>query len=326
MMSPRGVVTRPAGGRKTGSNRTASNVSTDGATVELPPNRQAGVRYATSNLVFVLISDIGAEEMTALLLRYGERANIPLSLLRTHVKKALDKQWGRLNFNKAVTGIVPFLPLEPVHIQQITELKINKLSSQYKHKYWLKLHIDQDLINYLSSTSFISYKKHSLVATGLANIVADGGEPPSSPVTSKLFAEFGARSIENSGPLQDLKKYLYRFMQPWNAHLVLHVGLAQLTQLAVGAGVGVGVSNPEGSAVDMQVYFQWCFVDEIMWKSPDDQTVTLGESEGSESAEDSVDSGICDVEADVDDIRMDPSISFSPLCETIWYGPFNRFN
>jgi hypothetical protein len=340
-MGPRGVVSRPVA--VADSNDQTSNSSDTGNADSAEGSKRrreyanmdsvATVSYATNNMVFILISDIGVEEMTALLLRYGQRGNIPLAVLRSKVKGALDAQWGRLNFNKAITGIAPFLPLEPQHIEQVTELKIRKLSRQYQYRYWLKLHVDPDVVRYLSSASFILYKKHSLVATGVVNVPSGDGassvpQPP--PPASKLFAEFGARSIENSGPLQDLKKYLYRFMQPWRAHQVLHVGLAKLGQL-VGQGSSVGGDDAGG----MHVYLQWCYVHEMMWTSSSSALDMGGNGSdvGSsvDTGTDAAESAVCHTEEeeydlDVDELRMDPKISFSPLCETVWHGPFDKFN
>lgn len=352
IMSRRGVVSRPVKAMHTAAtmkttalattNTASSNhsgdqtigdssLNTTNAVADVDASRGAyvgaggSVSYATNNLVFILISDIGVEEMTSLLLRYGDRSTIPLSVLRTQVKGALDKQWGRLNFNKAVTGIVPFLPLEPVHIQEITMLKIRKLSAQYQYKYWLKLHVDTDLVTYLSSASFISYKKHSMVLTGGVNMLPESGVHNPTGVASKLIAEFGARSIENAGPLQDLKKYLYRYMQPWRAHQVLHVGLAQLTQLSAGTYYDHG-SDDGGK--QLQVYFQWCYVHELMWRPITDSEHSRNDSDAA-SVPANDDNGVCDTAVaseDLNEIHVDAAISFSQLCETIWYGPFNRFN
>lgn len=35
------------------------------------------------------------------------------------VKESLDKQWERLHMSKVVSAVVPFLPLEREHIEQV---------------------------------------------------------------------------------------------------------------------------------------------------------------------------------------------------------------
>ena len=51
---------------------------------------------STDNVIFIFISDIGADRMTNLLLAYGERSSIPQNILRSEVKTALDEQWSRI--------------------------------------------------------------------------------------------------------------------------------------------------------------------------------------------------------------------------------------
>lgn len=322
MMGPRGVVTKPGVITNRSEMENSENYGADNPADTYMDD--ASVGYATNNMIFILISDIGVDEMTALLLRHGHRANIPLAVLRTKVKGALDAQWDRLHFNKAVTGIAPFLPLEPQHIEQIVELKIRKLSRQFQYKYWLKLHVDIDIIRYLSSTTFMSYKKYSLIASELTNVSvakanAKGGASSAHshpPTAGKLFAEFGARGIENSGPMQDLKKHIYRYMQPWRAHQVLHVGLANLGRLT---GFGLGAEDDVG---DTHVYLQWCHAHETMWTPSPSQAI-----DGDATVD--VDAYKGDIISakeweEEDNIRIDSSIAFSPLCETVWHGSFDK--
>jgi ATP-dependent Clp protease ATP-binding subunit ClpA len=67
--------------------------------------------------------------MTKLLLAYGDRQALPQNVLREEVKKALDEQWSRLQFGKMIHDVVPFLPLEPSHLKEILEFKIQQLIS-----------------------------------------------------------------------------------------------------------------------------------------------------------------------------------------------------
>ncbi|OQR89071.1 hypothetical protein THRCLA_09938 [Thraustotheca clavata] len=65
-----------------------------------------------SKVIFILISDIGTDAMTKLLLQYDSRDEIPLITLSRAVKSAMDEQWHRLQLGKAIHTVVPFLPLE----------------------------------------------------------------------------------------------------------------------------------------------------------------------------------------------------------------------
>ena len=78
-------------------------------------------------------------------------------------------------------------------------------------------------MEYLSNRNHIVYRNftHDIANNsgggGSSNGV-NGGNSGSSGGTSnvvKSFAELGARSIDNAGPLQDLKSILYKHMQPW---------------------------------------------------------------------------------------------------------------
>lgn len=93
----------------------------------------------TSNVVFVLISDIGSEKMQRVLFDYDDRSLIPKMELMSSVKDALDEQWSRLNFGKMIDQVIPYLPLEEYHIADIIQSKLEKMNSMYKDQYWNRL-------------------------------------------------------------------------------------------------------------------------------------------------------------------------------------------
>ena len=225
--------------------------------------------HSTENAIFIFISDIGADMMTKLVLTYGNRSAIPQSLLRSEVKTALDEQWVRLQFGKVVREVVPYLPLEPEHIRDILRTKLRNLAADHSLSYWRDLIVDEDVIVYLSDPPLVKYSKYSTKKTSRASKSSTGGgeESGNSECTtdstgnmqcsstnagnsgasgssgggsSKLFATWGARSLENAGmlpvcfysfysiakvqqisfhiyigPLQDLKGKLSRYAQPW---------------------------------------------------------------------------------------------------------------
>lgn len=283
-------------------------------------------QHSTENVIFIFISDIGAEKMTKLVLTYGNRSAIPQTLLRSEIKSALDDQWARLRFGKVVREVVPYLPLEPEHIREILRTKLHNTARDFQYSYWADLVVDEDVVSYLSSPPLVKYSvynarapagagagaggtasagKQHVPARGAAAQVqsqsrngnqgtgsggAAGGEggdsagqaaecavgggggagdcsrqpsssagnmgtngqgpAPSAPSTTKIFATWGARSLENAGmcviflllfvlcgvlsthsifieqsvisfitssagPLQDLRSVLNRYTQPW---------------------------------------------------------------------------------------------------------------
>lgn len=62
--------------------------------------------------------------MIKLLLLHGNRLGLPHTTLRREVKRILDTQWSRLGLGRRVSEVVPFLPLEPEHVQQVGEAVI----------------------------------------------------------------------------------------------------------------------------------------------------------------------------------------------------------
>lgn len=91
-----------------------------------------------SNVILILVSDIGTDRMQKIILAHG-RETFPQSELVTAVKDALDSQWKRLQFGKMVNEVIPFLPLEAVHIAEIIQLKLQQMDVDYRNKYWKQL-------------------------------------------------------------------------------------------------------------------------------------------------------------------------------------------
>lgn len=59
----------------------------------------------TSNVIFVLVSDIGVVEMEHVMIQYEKRSDVPMATLEKVVKSALDAQWKRLNFGKMINQV-----------------------------------------------------------------------------------------------------------------------------------------------------------------------------------------------------------------------------
>lgn len=54
----------------------------------------------------------------------------------------------------------------------------------------------------LAHTRYVKYMKHEALING--------------QLRTRVYAKYGARNVESSGPLQRLKSKLFRYLQPWN--------------------------------------------------------------------------------------------------------------
>eukprot|EP01032_Pedospumella_encystans_P012998 gene12998-14995_t len=310
--------------------------------------------HSTENVIFIFISDIGADMMTKLVLTYGNRSAIPQSLLRSEVKTALDEQWVRLQFGKVVREVVPYLPLEPEHIRDILRTKLRNLAADHRLSYWRDLVVDEDVIVYLSDPPLVKYSKYSTKKTSRASKSSTSGGEESgnsecttdstgnmqcsstnmgnagassgggggsgstgsgSTTATKLFATWGARSLENAGPLQDLKGKLSRYAQPWRPDQILHVGLAteanrERRNLKWGTQEKPSVSTLPGVA--KTIYIQWC---KVPRPSAGKKNPTEGLDEPSHTHHND---GTADENSE---FIINDDIAFSDACETKWYGP-----
>lgn len=156
-----------------------------------------------SHVIFILISDIGTERMQKMLLAHERREDVPHSALVSSVKDALDAQWARLQFGKLVDEVIPFLPLEPVHVAEIMALKLSDMNAEYRGKFWQQLVVRDGVVEALSRTKYIKYVQHQAMIQGHER--------------RRVYAKYGARNVVNSGPLQRLKTIFYRHLRPWNA-------------------------------------------------------------------------------------------------------------
>ena len=184
------------------------------------------VQVSTERVIFILISDIGADKMIKLVLEYGNRTLIPRQLIRHEVRASLDEQWSRLRLGKLVKEVVPYLPLEPEHIRLIMRGKLMHTASEYRYNYWLDLIVDPDVVFFLASPPFVKYSvfqaKMSSRGGAIANVPAatdsqclnspncdqsitttssssDGGSSTHPTAKTKIFATWGARSLVNAG-------------------------------------------------------------------------------------------------------------------------------
>ena len=145
-------------------------------------------KHDCSQVIFVLVSDIGVDSMRKLMVASSAGRNgVEQHKLRAAVKKALDNQWERLHFGKAISEVVAFLPFAPEDIKEIVQLKFEQLAQEHSGKFWRELKSSPGLFKHLAGIKFISYEKRE-----------EGG----------IFAKYGARNVVNGGPLQLLKAKL----------------------------------------------------------------------------------------------------------------------
>ncbi len=237
---------------------------------------EGAVRHSTAECIFLFISDIGSARMIKLLLKHGDRASIPRAALRNEVKAALDEPWARLIFGQVVNEVVPFLPMEQSHVQEVLRVKLRRLDSFNKGKWWSALVVDDNVVAHLAGPHYLKYVNFTSkakiapnTATTQRDLNVDGtsslyNEDKSRVMASKVVAKYGARALENGGPLQDLRALIFTTMQPWRPHQVLHVGLVDpsthsftATQLKSVEEETVAIRTAEPGSRD-KLYLQWC--------------------------------------------------------------------
>lgn len=103
-----------------------------------------------------------------------------------------------------------------------------------------------------------------------------------------VFATYGARAVQNAGPLQDLRSLLYRYMRPWRAGEILHIAYR------TPAG---SEKAPSGNPDQKLIYLQWCSMDVC----PPQVQNPWGEAPAA--------------------CRISVEQSVGPLCQTMWRGP-----
>ncbi|RLN88831.1 hypothetical protein BBJ28_00002878 [Nothophytophthora sp. Chile5] len=110
----------------------------------------------TSNVIFVLVSDIGVTDMEQVMIQYETREEIPTVALERVVKAALDDQWKRLDFGKMIDQVRTTVML---------------------------LARRDNIADYMSRLDSVHYKVRSAVINGKVT-------------SSKVFAKYGARDVE----------------------------------------------------------------------------------------------------------------------------------
>lgn len=188
---------------------TESNAKAPGTATDHIPLRPKTRRFPTENSIFVFISDIGAPSMIRSLVSYGDRASIPRTHIRSVVKSALDDQWERLKFGKVIDSVIPFLPMESSQLGEVMRLKLNQMSKEFEDHWWLRMVVDNAVIDYLTLPQFIEYEMHKVVLRPKNGNASEAEDI----VRSKQFVKYGGRALEN-GPLQALQAKINRYAKP----------------------------------------------------------------------------------------------------------------
>lgn len=167
----------------------------------------------------------------------------------------MDQQWDRLQLGKTIKGIVPFLPLEQKHIAQILRLKVTLMAIQNRNKSWKDMIIDDEVILMLSGPTYVMYNNHSILVN--LNNTTNNNNEEQKITRSKIFATYGARSLDNVGPLQDLKSLIQKYLLPWRPNEILHIGLTFSSNIDKHRKKW-GIRSVTGNSKDELLFMQWC--------------------------------------------------------------------
>jgi len=146
-----------------------------------------------NNVLFLLTTTVGTRETYQSIQKFKER-NLPKMLLETNLKNALEAHGG-FQVGKYV-GLVPFLPLTHLHLQEIFIRRARDFSQTYAGLHWTRLQLTKTATQKLVGTDFVEY-------VHLKNL--------DSKETFLFFGKHGGRGIDNGAPMQILKSKARRF-------------------------------------------------------------------------------------------------------------------
>ena len=138
---------------------------------------ESGVTISTENVIFLFITDTGADKFQELIVSYGDRDKIPQSVIRSTARNALTDFMGNSNISKMISEVIPYMPMENSQIQDLFRMKIRKLP--------YILNVDDSLVEHMSGRSFVEYIS---VRSSSSDEMVSG---------YKSFALFGGRAVTN---------------------------------------------------------------------------------------------------------------------------------
>lgn len=125
------------------------------------------IRVSTRNLVVMLATDLGRDEIRQLLLLQAGNADaIPPQKLRTALTARFDAHWSNNKFTSAVTETVPYFPLDATSLREILRLQLHEMSiKEIERGSLADIVYDSLLLSYLTSHKNVNYLKYSTAGT-----------------------------------------------------------------------------------------------------------------------------------------------------------------
>ncbi|CAN0462981.1 unnamed protein product [Ascophyllum nodosum] len=200
------------------------------------------VSVDSSRVVFLLVSDVGAEGVNAAVLRYRRRSDViprtTPNLYQTRSARSLADGVSRLRFGKMVDKVIPYLPMDPASNLQVIELKLQRLADTLPGG----MYTTSDLRWHLVQPRYIQY------ATYHVKLDIGGSEE----VIRHDLALYGARDAEKES------------MRRITSTLREHVLPTTCSAAADGEGLGAG-DIVERVAMDTD---QVPGVERLCWEEP----------------------------------------------------------
>ena len=137
----------------------------------------SGLTISTENVIFLFITDAGADRFQELIISYGDRSEIPQSVIRSAARNALVDHMGNSNIVELIKKVIPYMPMEKSQIQVLFKMKIRKLP--------YILNVDDSAVRYLSGSSFVDYSSGR--SSSSVEMVSE----------NKSFAVLGGRAVTN---------------------------------------------------------------------------------------------------------------------------------
>ena len=140
-------------------------------------SNNGAITINSANVMFLFITDIGADKFQELIVSYGDRNKIPQSVIRSAARSALVDHMGDSIIAKLIKEVIPYMPMEHNEIQGVLRMEIRKLP--------YILNVDDSLVEHMSGRSFVDYIS---VSTSSPDEMVSG---------YKSFSNLGGRAITN---------------------------------------------------------------------------------------------------------------------------------
>eukprot|EP00611_Tribonema_gayanum_P029080 TRINITY_DN7680_c0_g2_i7.p1 TRINITY_DN7680_c0_g2~~TRINITY_DN7680_c0_g2_i7.p1 ORF type:complete len:599 (+),score=251.38 TRINITY_DN7680_c0_g2_i7:1695-3491(+) len=203
------------------------------------PRGRSFISVDCSNLVVLLVSDIGAAAVRGAILPYARREDVLPSAIMPAVQRALDRQWKHLSFGKVVDWVIPYLPMRRQEVYEVLLLKWHELEAQLLElRMAAALLVTEALTWELTGRAYVAYGQFTYRAPQQSAGGPQGatagqlqgtpvGESP--PRMTHVFSVYGAR-VESSGagPIEYLRGLFMRIDVSGRSQDVIHAQLVDL--------------------------------------------------------------------------------------------------